>query len=109
MSDAEKTADVGRPPGNKWESFKILFHRFADIPSAVGQSMVLYHQNLHVTVIGGVSKSILAVVARQANAGSVSLYSGIGRTVPPILPVPPPKSQPSLKYCPPSFITLDNY
>jgi speckle-type POZ protein len=33
------TLDVGKKPssGDSWESFKILFHRFADLPSAVGQ------------------------------------------------------------------------
>jgi len=34
------TLDVGRPSssaGEEWESFKILFHDFADLPSAFGQ------------------------------------------------------------------------
>eukprot|EP00984_Skeletonema_dohrnii_P004969 scaffold1761_cov78-Skeletonema_dohrnii-CCMP3373.AAC.2 len=34
------TLDVGRPSssaGEEWQSFKILFHGFADLPSAVGQ------------------------------------------------------------------------
>ncbi|KAK1739349.1 BTB/POZ and MATH domain-containing protein [Skeletonema marinoi] len=34
------TLDVGRPSssaGEEWQSFKILFHDFADLPSAVGQ------------------------------------------------------------------------
>eukprot|EP00986_Skeletonema_menzelii_P013432 scaffold7822_cov131-Skeletonema_menzelii.AAC.1 len=35
------TLDVGSPSssssGENWESFKILFHGFADLPSAIGQ------------------------------------------------------------------------
>ncbi len=73
------TVDVGCPSSSyasgeseRWQSFKILFHRFAELPSAVGQSTRTpeftcngHRWRLSIYPCGN---------GEQANAGSVSLF-----------------------------------
>ncbi|KAK1739342.1 BTB/POZ and MATH domain-containing protein [Skeletonema marinoi] len=73
------TVDVGRPSsaasaGEEWESFKILFHGFSALPSALG----IYTQSPEFKCNGHRWRITLYPGGRsEASAGNLSLYLGL--------------------------------
>eukprot|EP00984_Skeletonema_dohrnii_P025218 scaffold14331_cov83-Skeletonema_dohrnii-CCMP3373.AAC.7 len=71
------TVDVGRPSssaGEEWESFKILFHDFAALPSALG----IYTRSPEFKCNGHQwSIAIYPGGRTEASAGNLSLYLGL--------------------------------